>query len=150
MEAVFYAALTGATVDTMDMVEPSRGSILVVEDDRAIQDAVQDLLREEGYAVIGVTTGQDTLVAVQRRLVRTDLVYLDVWMEEPDSGWRVLKALQADPVTACIPVIVTSAHEVMLTEILPNFPQPHYRFLKKPYDLSTLLGTIRELLDGAP
>lgn len=53
----------------MDMVEPARGVILVVEDDRPIRNTVQELLQDEGYAVIGVASGQDTLVAIRQGLV---------------------------------------------------------------------------------
>lgn len=129
----------------MDMVEPARGVILVVEDDRPIRNTVQELLQDEGYAVIGVASGQDTLVAIRQGLVRPDLVLLDVWLEQPDSGWRVLEALQSDQRTASIPVVVTSAHVFMMAEMQTNLAQPHYVFLKKPYDLATLLTTIEIL-----
>ena len=65
--------------------------ILVVEDDRAVRDAIERALDFEGYEV---TTARDGAEALQRVLNESpDLVVLDVMMPIVDGletwrGWR--------------------------------------------------------------
>jgi hypothetical protein len=36
----------------------------------------------------------------------------------------------------------------MMAEMMTDFPQAHYRFLKKPYAPATFLGKVRELINA--
>ncbi len=76
-------------------------SILVIDDDPAVRDAVQFLLELEGYHVRAVTAPVALAIMTYER---PDLVLLDLDMPVVD-GLEVRTSLLADPDTASIPVV---------------------------------------------
>ncbi|HWP05728.1 MAG TPA: ATP-binding protein [Polyangiaceae bacterium] len=84
---------------------PSRGRVLVVDDNADMRDYVARLLSE--YWEIEVA--EDGKAALARALSHPpDLVLSDVMMPELD-GVGLLRGLRADPRTATVPVILVSA-----------------------------------------
>jgi CheY-like chemotaxis protein len=83
------------------------GSILVVDDNAQISQALSELLQIEGFTVLSAQNG---LVALNkmRAADRISLVLLDLWMPIMD-GWEVLRRKASDPGIAEIPVVVVSA-----------------------------------------
>ena len=79
--------------------------VLVVDDEAAARDLVQRTLVKEGYGVRTAASGAEGL-ALARQL-QPAAITLDVMMPGMD-GWAVLTALKADPLTADIPVIMTT------------------------------------------
>ena len=77
-------------------------SVLIVEDDRNIQELLQLYLEKEGYAVTVASDGGQGLAKF--RAIKPDLVLLDVMMPVMD-GWAVCKAIRADyrPPLSCSP-----------------------------------------------
>ena len=75
-------------------------TIAVIDDDIHIGNALEELLRQEGYAVLRAYSGTEALLLLERQ--RPDLVLLDLMMPGL-SGEEVLPRL------AGIPVIVLSA-----------------------------------------
>ena len=57
--------------------------ILVVDDERAVRDALERALRLEGYEVATAADGQEALVSLARRSV--DAIVLDVLMPVLDG-----------------------------------------------------------------
>jgi diguanylate cyclase (GGDEF)-like protein len=85
----------------------SHASILVIDDDAALGEAVRTVLEREGYRVTLCATGTEGL----HRLVdgeQYDLLLLDVILPGMD-GWGVLARLRAAPITAQIPIIMLTA-----------------------------------------
>ena len=78
-------------------------SVLIVEDDRNIQELLQLYLEKEGYAVTVASDGGQGLSKF--RSIKPDLVLLDVMMPVMD-GWAVCKAIRADSQT---PIIMLTA-----------------------------------------
>ena len=78
-------------------------SVLIVEDDRNIQELLQLYLEKEGYAVTVASDGGQGLAKF--RSIKPDLVLLDVMMPVMD-GWAVCKAIRADSQT---PIIMLTA-----------------------------------------
>jgi CheY-like chemotaxis protein len=114
-------------------------TILVVDDEYGIADALKDILGDEGYAVTIARNGRDALKEIS---VRTpDLILLDYMMPIMD-GRDFWLALKANPETQNIPVAMMSA---MPQSSIPSDCRPD-AFLRKPFDLDSLFEVVRSLL----
>ena len=114
-------------------------TVLVVEDEPDIRDAIAEALCAEGYAVLVAADGLDAMAQL-RDGTATDVIVLDMMMPVMD-GWEFLTAKQADPALVRIPVIVTSAAPQKL-------PSGAHVLLGKPFDLERLLTAIDSLTSG--
>jgi two-component system, OmpR family, phosphate regulon response regulator PhoB len=80
--------------------------VLVVDDDRDINDVVQEGLRAAGYDVAGALTGEEALAEVARRC--PDLVLLDQMLPDID-GAEVCRRLRAAQQTRRVPIMFLTA-----------------------------------------
>jgi DNA-binding response OmpR family regulator len=78
--------------------------ILVVEDDASILEMLLQILRAEGYPVIGANNGLEGLAEVDRRV--PSLILLDMRMPRMD-GWEFAAALRVRGISP--PVVVMTA-----------------------------------------
>ena len=79
--------------------------VYVCDDDSASRDILNYFLKERGYDVRGIASGQELLRAVAER--KPDAILLDLFM--PDmNGWETLARLKSEPHAADVPVIVVS------------------------------------------
>ena len=67
-------------------------SILIVDDESGIRESLGALLRDEGYEVEAISTGEECLQQIERRSF--DLILLDVWLPQMD-GLATLEAIQS-------------------------------------------------------
>lgn len=77
-------------------------SIMIVEDDLAIQDLYKEKLKKEGFRVLSVSDGR---IAMQRIRQGADLILLDILMPNL-NGFEILKKIRTEKGTKNIPVIV--------------------------------------------
>jgi CheY-like chemotaxis protein len=121
-----------------DATPTPRKTILLVEDDLDIRDVVQEVLEEQGHDVVPARTGRQALefLALDSQSP-PDVVILDLMMPIM-TGWQVLETIRRSPQLADIPVVVVTA----ATQDRPLGAQA---FLRKPFDISDLLETIRRL-----
>src|SRR4051812_23576179 len=82
-------------------------SVLVVEDDRDIREALSDLLEMEGFKVYTAGNGKEAL-SVLKEISSPCVVLLDLFMPVM-SGFEFLTAQSHDHIIATIPVIIVSA-----------------------------------------
>lgn len=108
-------------------------SVLVVDDDDAIRQAIAEVLRDEGYDVVCAANGAQALHELKKEK-RPDLMLLDLMMPVM-SGWEVLEELEANSELSQIPVVVVSAMSA------PGVAE----HLSKPLDLDDLLSTVARL-----
>src|SRR5262245_27629726 len=88
------------------MTAPTRGLVLVVDDEISNRYAIARVLVQAGYRVVEAGTGDEALRSV--RSERPDLVVLDVKL--PDiSGYEVCRRIKSDLETASILVLQVSA-----------------------------------------
>jgi signal transduction histidine kinase/CheY-like chemotaxis protein/ligand-binding sensor domain-containing protein len=80
-----------------------RSTVLVIDDDPAVQDLMRRSLEKEGFAVQTAADGKSGLELANR--LKPAVITLDVMMPHTD-GWSVLTTLKANPATAGIPVIM--------------------------------------------
>jgi CheY-like chemotaxis protein len=117
-------------------------TILIVDDEFDIVDVLGDLLTAEGYQVVTASNGREGLVRLREAPV--DLVLLDCMMPVVD-GPEMLRLMREEQSIPKIPVIMMSAAEVrrQVQDLGCS------AFLKKPFDLNTLLETVARLVDEA-
>jgi CheY-like chemotaxis protein len=114
-------------------------TILVVDDEYAMVEALSALLEDEGYQVATAANGEEALLCLSDGLT-PDAVLLDVMMPKLD-GREVLRQLRADPKYSAIPVILMSAASVPLS----GEPMRDTIFLPKPFDLPRLLRVLSSI-----
>lgn len=110
--------------------------IMIVEDDRGIQEAMELMLSMNGYKVTTSEDGREILKMNDGEL--PDVILLDVWMPIVDG--RVLcRMLKEDKRTKKIPVIFVSASRE-LEQITRDCGAEDY--LAKPFDMEELLDKV--------
>lgn len=123
-------------------------TILVVEDDETVREALEDYLLAVGYTVLTAPNGKTALEiaeAYEKETAGTvHLVLTDVMMPEMNGrelADAVRKRLRG------IKIIFTTGYTDDPLSITENLP-PDSRFIQKPYSVKELSKLIRELLDG--
>jgi two-component system response regulator MprA len=113
--------------------------VLVVEDNRDIREALEDVLTDASFAVTMVDGGRAALETLRARGGRKPcVILLDLMM--PDMDGAEFRAIQAaDPALNGIPVIIVSAHREhdRLARALGVTS-----YLRKPVDVDDLLATL--------
>jgi CheY-like chemotaxis protein len=110
------------------------GTILVVDDDHDILDAITDALERAGYRVIGARNGVEALAVLHAEPV--DLILLDLLMPTV-NGWELLDTSAGDPVITSTPLVVVSAAPQDVAA------HPHVRaILPKPFVRGALLDAV--------
>jgi CheY-like chemotaxis protein len=87
--------------------------ILLVDDDPAVHELVGDELARQGYVVDHAHSGPEGLEIAERD--RPDAIVLDLMMDGM-SGFEVAEALQEDPDTARVPIVVLTAKDLSHAE----------------------------------
>jgi CheY-like chemotaxis protein len=116
---------------------PEGRSILIVEDDLDLREALSEVLRDEGYTVAMAADGQEALDHL-RRQSHPSLILLDLTMPVM-NGWQFRAAQRQDPDLSGIPVVVLSAGDRLAEQMVPLGITDYVR---KPIELSHLLRLI--------
>jgi two-component system, chemotaxis family, chemotaxis protein CheY len=108
-------------------------SILVVDDDADVREALAQALEADGHAVVVACDG---LEAIERlsQIRRPCLVFLDLCMPRMD-GLGLLHRMRANPALQAIPVCVLTAE--MCTSV-----QGAQHLMSKPLDVAALLRVV--------
>ena len=114
-------------------------SVLIVEDDRNIQELLQLYLEKEGYAVTVASDGGQGLAKF--RSIKPDLVLLDVMMPVMD-GWAVCKAIRADSQT---PIIMLTA-KGETDDKVSGLKSGADDYVTKPFEMKELLARVEAVL----
>ncbi len=114
-------------------------SILIVEDDKNIQELLQLYLEKEGYAVTLADNGGQGLTKF--RSIKPDLVLLDVMMPVMD-GWEVCKLIRAESRT---PVIMLTA-KGELDDKITGLKAGADDYVTKPFEMRELMARIEAVL----
>lgn len=99
----------------LSRVAPDRFPRIAIVDDTAnARLLIRRILQSQGdYIIFEASSGKEGLAIINKE--RPDLIILDLMMPEMD-GFAVLDALKANPETAYIPVIVSTAKELTAEE----------------------------------
>ena len=92
---------------------PRRRRLLVVEDNKAEQMGIQELLGHDDIEIVSAATGKEALETLRQQ--SCDCVVLDLRL--PDmSGFEVLECMRSEPALADVPVVVFTGRELSAGE----------------------------------
>ena len=115
-------------------------SILLVEDEENLQEALKLNLELEGYEVTGVYDGAEALKAVQKEYF--NLIILDVMIPEID-GIVVCETIRLN--NPDIPILILSAKNSSADRVL-GLKKGADDYLTKPFNLEELLLRVNKLI----
>lgn len=129
----------------MTSLPEQASTILVVEDEFAIREALTEFLEEEGYTVDGASNGQEALDYLASSPPPA-LILLDLRMPIM-NGAQFLEIQRRDPALASIPVVLLSAdssgqHEVEADAVA--------EYLDKPVRLTNVLDIVARYCSAEP
>lgn len=117
-------------------------SVLVVEDDTAIQELLAFSLGQAGYAVAQAPSAEIALESIGREL--PDVVILD-WMLPKMSGLAMARHLRSDRRTRALPIIMVTARGDE-PDKLAGLEYGADDYLTKPFSPKELLARIKAVL----
>lgn len=117
----------------------SQRTILVIEDDGDLCEAICFVLEEVGYAAVSLSSGEAALEYL-RRADPPDLIILDLIMPGVD-GWRVREELRRLPPLVGVPIVVATG-----SEAIGRYPTDVATILVKPFSSRELLDTVARFL----
>jgi DNA-binding response OmpR family regulator len=113
--------------------------ILVVDDDDAIRNMVERVLRREHFEVESARDGFEAIEKLSRNDYAT--VLLDLMMPRVD-GMGVLRFLETEPIPSKPRVIVMTAN--LQGADATRDARPVFRILPKPFDIHELVSHVKE------
>jgi len=151
----FVRILTGFGVSPLDAPGPPanlgftvpgpKHTVLVIEDDPDVRNALTELLTGEGYEVTPASDGGEAL-DVLRAGLRPSVILLDLMMPKVD-GWDFRRAQLEDPALADLPVVLLTASGFRPDSMRSDHGQ--LEMLPKPVQAHVLLDTLARVA-GAP
>ncbi len=116
-------------------------SILIVDDEGGIRQSLTSILREEGYRVEAVASGEECMGLVEQKPV--DLVLLDVWLPDMD-GLATLERLQQ---AAHAPIVVMISGHGNIETAVRATKLGAFDFVEKPLSLEKTVLVVRHALE---
>jgi len=115
--------------------------LLLVEDDGELRTSLSELLRSDGYDVVGASNGSEALEYL-KQAPAPDLILLDLMMPVKD-GWQFRIEQKRDPAISSIPVLAISADDTPKAVAIDA-----EMYIKKPFQYTALLDAIRRVIDS--
>lgn len=122
--------------------ETSPSTILIVDDEPSLRDAVSYTLRKEGYRVEIAASGGEAIQAARRS--RPDAIVLDVMLPGLD-GLQVCRTLRSE---STVPILLLSAKGEEIDRVV-GLEMGADDYLGKPFAMRELLARIRAMLRRA-
>lgn len=130
--------------DVLRAEEQGQPTVLVVDDDEALQTMFKLFLKKAGFSRLVVGSGKEALAALQKQ--KFDLCFLDLQL--PDVTGDEIYAVAKEKYPDLTVVIVTGYPDSdMMNNILKHGP---VTMLKKPLKVEDLEETLRHLGRKAP
>ena len=119
--------------------------VLIVDDDRVIQELLRVNLELEGYEVEAASDGEEALSRFETFQPR--LVLLDIMMPKLD-GWQVARRIKDCPAGRHVPIVVLTAR-AQDADVEQGSEIGMAAYVTKPFDPVALLDLVAELLAPA-
>ena len=124
----------------------SAASILVIDDDLDIRNAIADVLTDEGYHTVTAADGARGLEFLRAQSSYPSLIILDLRMPGMD-GQQVGEALRGDPKLKAIPIVLVSA-DANVKKVALELGAIGY--LRKPMEMDLLLEIVATACAATP
>src|SRR5690349_20467130 len=121
---------------------PDSSTILLVDDEDAVQKLLAYPLERDGFNVVQARDGEEALVRFAQEAV--DLVVLDVMLPKLD-GLEVCKRLRA---SSTVPIIMLTARDDELDKVV-GLELGADDYITKPYSIAEFRSRVRALLRRA-
>jgi CheY-like chemotaxis protein len=118
------------------------GCVLIIEDDRELQELYSEMLRDVGCDIVPAYDGGEALEKLKE--FRPDLIILDLLLDEV-AGDTVFEAVKGDSIHKDIPVIVASVLSLERCQHLLDL-DPTTLFLRKPFRKEELVDAVKGAL----
>lgn len=119
--------------------------IMVVDDEEDIVTLVGEMLRREGYQVVGCSSGRECLEKIEK--VMPDLVLMDIMMPPPD-GMEATSKIKKNPRTKHIPVAMFTVKFEKKDKIKSFQESKCDAYIVKPVNRRELIKVVRWLTEG--
>jgi CheY-like chemotaxis protein len=129
---LFFAGTANANIHLM------KKTILLVDDDVSVREAVEKVLRGAGYEVVLAAGGLEAITRIQAQPI--DLVLLDIGLPN-QNGWEACRHLSREH--ANVPIIVITGQTGQFKSALAAGA---VGLMEKPLDAHRLLEGIQQLL----
>jgi two-component system, NtrC family, nitrogen regulation response regulator NtrX len=116
-------------------------TILIVDDEVGIRQSLGALLRDEGYEIEAVASGEECLEQIGRRTF--DLILLDVWLKKMD-GLQTLERIQR--LEGAPMAVMISGHGNIETAVRAT-KLGAFDFIEKPLSLEKIVLVVRNALE---
>ena len=117
---------------------------LVIDDNADIRMLLDGVLSMIGVDTVQAPGGQEALERLPVMESPPDLIILDIQMPVMD-GWATLEALRAGPMTRDVPVILCTVKS-SAPDLLRGWELGCDAYVSKPFDVRSLMRTVREVM----
>ncbi|MEP6730992.1 MAG: ATP-binding protein [bacterium] len=141
-EAAVIPRVTSSSV-VPDAISPQAATILLVEDEQTVRQAVKRLLERAGHRVLDADCAEAALVIWWREKPSIGVLLTDVMMPGMD-GWSLLSALRANRPE--LSAVVMSGYTGATADASLLSDDAFTSTLSKPFDGAQLIERVREAL----
>lgn len=125
-------------------MDPKHTTILLVEDDKFLEDIFATRLQNEGYTIVVAGDGETGLKLASEK--HPHLILLDIILPQMD-GWEALEKLQGQEMLRDIPVILLTnlGHEEDVEKGLKSGAVGY--LIKAQYTPTEVINKVKEVLE---
>lgn len=121
---------------------PSKPKVLLVEDNKDLSSALEELLAANGVQVFVAKDGVTGIETARRE--KPAMILLDLLLPKV-NGFEVCRTLKSDPGTRLIPIVIVSTL-TKESDMQRARECGANHFIKKPYDIGEILKEVQRLL----
>jgi two-component system, cell cycle sensor histidine kinase and response regulator CckA len=130
------------TTDIQTDLQGRGERILLVEDERSVQEFTVKALIRSGYSVTSASNSEEAMQWFEKERMKFDLVFSDVVLPDQSGIELIEKFLAKKPK---IKVLLCSGYTDQKSQ-WPIIREKGFRYIQKPYSLNDLLKAVREAL----
>lgn len=117
--------------------------VLVVEDDEPLQEIVHDVLKDGGFDLTTVASGQEAVAMIKSGVVKYSALITDVNLKGTMKGWEIARLVREFDPTFPIVYMTGAAADDWASQGVPNSI-----LLKKPFAPAQLVTAVAQLLNS--
>jgi len=126
---------------------PADKLVLIVDDDEAVRDLIEFVIKKEGFRVDKAVDGEEALK--KARQVSPDIILLDLMLPK-FGGFEILRELQSDETVNIPIVIITGRYTDRSTSDMIK-QEPNVKdFIEKPVKPQALAAVVHKILKTQP